>query len=315
MKNLSYEQIAPLVTHHETRGRQVLVKFTCPISGTEFQSSAHVRKEQSMSNTIANNAQRSISYGIQNAVSQVVRDVFGYNLFGRVAGDIARQTVRQVTTQSSNQLSTSEVQKGIIAAFESVYSKFTWDGTRYISSQEAITHIPLFTQQLTAFPITKPYDKRVLARLMTEMIISDGDVGTEETYLFNSLIDPEMGTFEDYKNHAPLSLQELQSVSPGNIRKTILMVVWAVALCDENFDESERRLLHYYAKGLKVDNTDLRHVQEAAQDFILQQYLTRVYGTGMTKQKRDVFVFFAQRLGIAKDVALRAEVNFQKQTM
>ena len=53
---------------------------------------------------------RSISYGIQNTVSQVVRDVFGYNLFGRVAGDIARQTVRQVTTQSSNQLSTSEVQ-------------------------------------------------------------------------------------------------------------------------------------------------------------------------------------------------------------
>ena len=31
------------------------------------------------------------------------------------------------------------------------------------------------------------------------MIVSDGDVGAEETYLFNSLIDPEMGTFEDYK--------------------------------------------------------------------------------------------------------------------
>ena len=59
----------------------------------------------------------------------------------------------------------------------------------------------------------------------------------------------------------------------------------------KNFDESERRLLHYYAKGLKIDNTDLQNVQESAQDFILQQYLARVYGTGMTTQKRDVYIF------------------------
>ena len=68
---------------------------------------------------------------------------------------------------------------------------------RYISAKR-VTHIPLFTQQLTAFPITH-LRQRVLARLMTEMIVSDGDVGAEETYLFNSLIDPEMGTFEDYR--------------------------------------------------------------------------------------------------------------------
>jgi hypothetical protein len=313
MKNISYEQIAPLVTHHEIRGRQVLVKFTCPVSGMEIQSSAHVHKEQSMSNSITNSAQRSIAYGIQNAVSQVVRDVFGYNLFGRVAGDVARQTVRQVTSHTTNKLSSQEVQKGILASFESVYSKFTWDGTRYISAQQGPTHIPLFTQQLIAFPIVNQYDKRVLARLMTEMIVSDGDVGIEETYLFNSLIDPELGTFEDYKDNAPLSLQELQSVSSGGIRKTMLMVVWAMALCDEYFDETERRLLHYYAKGLKIDGSDLRNVQEGAQDFILQQYLSRVYGTGMTKQKRDVYIFFAQKLGVSKDVALTAEVNYQKQ--
>ena len=63
IENIIYEKSiirtnGPLVTHlYETRGRQVLVKFTCPVSGTEVQSSAHVRKEQSMSNTIANNAQ------------------------------------------------------------------------------------------------------------------------------------------------------------------------------------------------------------------------------------------------------------------
>ena len=313
MKQISYDQVAPLVSHHETRGRQVLVMFTCPVSGTQIQSSAHVQQQRSLSNNISNSAQRSISYGIQNTVSQVIRDLFGYNLFGRVAGDIARQTVQHVTTQTSNQLSRSEVQEGIIAAFQKIQSKFTWDGSRFISTQEASSYISLFTQQLTSFPIQKNYDKRILARLMTEMIISDGDIDQEEELLFFDIVDPELGTLEDFKNYPPLSLQELHNVTQGGIRKTMLMVIWALALCDENFEEAERRLLHYYAKGLNIEGPDLRNIENAAQDFILQQYLARVFGNGMTQQKRDAFVFFAHKLGIPKDVALTAEANYQKQ--
>ena len=313
MKNISYEQIAPLISHYETRGSQVLAIFTCPVSGTQVQSSAHVRQKQSLSNNISNSAQRSISYGIQNTVSQVIRDLFGYNLFGRVAGDIARQTVQHVTTQTNNQLSRSETQEGIVEAFQKVQSKFTWDGTRFISSTEAATYISLFTQQLTSFPIKNSYDKRILARLMTEMIISDGEIDQEEEMLFFDLVDPELGTLEDFKNYPPLSLQELHNVTQGGVRKTMLMVIWALALCDENFEESERRLLFYYAKGLKIEGTDLRNIQNAAQDFILQQYLARVYGNGMTQPKRDAFIFFAHKLGIPKDIALTAEANYQKQ--
>ena len=77
MKNITYENIAPLVHHQETRGRQVLVIFSCPLSGTQIQSSARVVKERNLSNTLSSSAQRSISYGIQNAVSHVIRDIFG----------------------------------------------------------------------------------------------------------------------------------------------------------------------------------------------------------------------------------------------
>ena len=313
MTQISYDQIAPLVSHHEIRGRQILAMFTCPVSGTQIQSSAHIQQKQSLSNSISNSAQRSVSYGIQNTVSQVIRDLFGYNLFGRIAGDVARQTVQHVTTQTSNQLSKSEVQEGIVIAFQKIQSKFTWDGTRFISTQEASSYISMFTQQLSSSPIQNAYDKRILARLMTEMIISDGDIDQEEEMLFFDLVDPELGTLEDFKNYPPLSLQELHNVTQGGVRKTMLMVIWALALCDENFEESERRLLLYYAKGLKIESTDLLSIQNAAQDFILQQYLARVFGSGMTQKKRDAFISFAHKLGISKDVALTAEANYQKQ--
>ena len=51
------------------------------------------------------------------------------------------------------------------------------------------------------------------------MIVSDGDVGTEETYLFNSLIDPEMGTFEDYKTKSSVEFARTSKCFTGRHSK------------------------------------------------------------------------------------------------
>ena len=161
MNNITYEHIAPLVNHHETRGQQVLVIFTCPNTGTQVQSSARVSKERNLSNTVASSAQRSISYGIQNVLSHAIRDIFGYNIFGRVASDVARQTVRQVSSLQNNQLSKTDIQRGIVLAFESVNTKFMWDGNRYVLAQDSKQSISLFSQQISSFPIDNSYDKKI----------------------------------------------------------------------------------------------------------------------------------------------------------
>ena len=125
--SINYAQIQPLIAQVDVSNRSVRVNFRCPITGEQVQSSHTIRQQQ---RGVTSTIERSLMYGVQNAISQTIRSVFGYSIFGRIAGDIARQGVYNAQRNSRNSLSESEKQQAIVAAFQSVSSRFLFRCTK-----------------------------------------------------------------------------------------------------------------------------------------------------------------------------------------
>ncbi len=315
MPQPTHDNIAPLITDLQTTGRTVRVTFRCPVSGQSVSSSHAVPRTSNTSSRLAQTAKRSLMYSLQSTISSAIREVFGYNLVGRVASDVARQAVYSAAqTPSQNTLSSAEQQEAVLAAFAKVSSRFIWDSARghWISAQAAKTLLSPFEQQLSASPISSGYDRAVLARMLVEVARADGRLAREESSMLTDLIPADLGAISELSARPPLTPAELGEVS-ASVRQTMLMLAWSLALVDEEFSSAEEQYLQRAAQGMRLTSAQARSARDAAQGYILDQALERMFTWGgHDDYARRELLALAKRIGMSESEAQVAEARYQK---
>jgi transcription elongation factor Elf1 len=125
---ITYASIAPLITDQTAEQSTLKVTFTCPVSGEVVSSSATMRHTEG----IASAAKRSVASNLGWSVMRSVRQALGYNMAGRVAGDVARQAASSAGDKI--QYGRKEKEAAAVEAFQRVASQFTWDeaGGRFV---------------------------------------------------------------------------------------------------------------------------------------------------------------------------------------
>ena len=317
MPQPTHDNIAPLIADLQTSGRSVRVVFRCPVSGEQINSSHSVRGQAAASSQIMNTAKRSMMYSLQSTVSRAIRDVFGYNnMVGRVASDVARSAVHSAArTSTRNTLSSSEQREATLEAFKKVSSRFVWDTSRghWISARAAKDLLSPFEQQLSEHPVSHNYDRAVLARMLVEVAKADGRLSNEENTWLTDFISPDLGSVRDLASRPPLSAAELGETSGGGVRQTLLMVAWTLALTDEHFAEQEGQLLQHFARGMRINTNQARSARAAAQGYVLDQVLERMFTWGgHDATARQQLMALASRLGMTEQEAQVAEARYQR---
>jgi len=254
-------------------------------------------------------------YAAQNAISQAIRSVFGYNVFGRVASDVARQTVYSAATNQNNSLSGAEQQQAIVKAFESVSSRFAWDPKRnsFISASAIQDALSPFDLQLQRAPIQHQYDRMILARMLVQIAMADGVMAQQESNWLAEFLDPSFGDVDSLARRPPISGPEFSQVSAGPVRETMLLITWTLALADEDFAAQEQQLLRTFAQSLGLQSAAIQKVRSAAQDYILSQAMEAMFGWGGHDQFTRQKIFeLAAKVGMSQQEALMAEARFQR---
>ena len=314
MQPLSFEQISPLITDLQSQGRTVRVIFQCPVSGDRVQASHNLRQENNLRSQITKSAQNSMFYSAQNAIAQVIRNIFGSNPMSRTANTVARQTIRSMAHKQRNNLSEDEKKEAIIKAFQNISSRFIWDKnrSRWISAKSAQQSLSAFEQQLNAHPIQHSYDQKILARMLVEVALSDGVLSTEEHDWLTEFLGIQT-SIESLKESPKVSSAELQQISQGGIRQSILMIVWTLALTDELFAEQEENLLRHYASGMSLSPLQIGNARQAAQIYILDQAMERIFTWGgHDTYSRQQLIVLAEKIGMSQQQAMLAEAKFQR---
>ena len=313
---LNYDAIAPLIQNVQAQGRTVQVVFMCPVSQKQVRARHSMPVNNSVGSRIQQSAQRSFMYAAQNALSQVIRNIFGYNVFGRVASDVTRQTMYATMNNSNRNLSAAEQQQAVVQAFQSVSSQFAWDARRntFVSAAALQEALSPFDLQLQQAPIVHNYDKMILARMLVQMAMADGTISSEEETFLIGFLDPNLGSIESLRNRPPISGPEFSQVSQGSVRESMLLLVWTLALCDEDFAAQEQQLLQSFAQQLGLSSASIQKVRGAAHDYILSQALESMFGWGGNHDQyaRQVLFELAQKIGVSQQEALMAEARFQR---
>ncbi len=313
MSPLSYQAIEPLVQSTSTSGRTVRVSFVCPLSNVEV-SSQHTLPKTASKGAVAQQIERSVLYTIQREAYTLIRSLFGNNAIGRAAGGLAQQTVRQVA--SSSRISQKEMQDAVVQSFYRVQNRFVWNKDHWVSAQAARSILSPFEQQLAEAPITHNYDLHILARMMAELIQADGVVNDREIYLFNDLVPAELGTFSGFSRLSPLNENELDQCSVGEVRASMLMTVWLLALSDGHLAAEEQQRLNVFAHGLRLNRSQQQNAQEHAEAQALEGFLDRIHSRGIASARdQESLIQFAHQMGISKARTLQLDAAYQRRKL
>ena len=309
----SFENVHPLIQHIDVRGRTVQVRFACPTSGETIDARHTVPRDNSVGGRVTGQVKRNLMWSLQSAVASAIRSTMGHNLAGRVASDVARSAMTGLHQQASGQtLSSREQNDGIVAAFLTVQARFVWDPQRqgWISANAAQEAMSDFERMLAAAPIAHPYDRHIMARMLVEIARGDGRLSSEESSWLTEVITPDQGGVHDIASRPPLTAAELGSTSQGPVRESLLVLAWAMALVDEEMAAAEKVLLDHFAAGLRMPAARVTVCRKAAQTYILDQAMDRMFAWGgHDEYARAQLYGLAERIGMPVAEAQEAEAR------
>ncbi len=231
---VSYERIRPLVAGTEPIEGGLRVTFRCPVTGIEARSAGSF----AVAPASKRHKQRPM-WSLRTAAFRAARAAMS-------DGEIAAQLER-------DQVQTDEAH-AVVDAFLNVQNRFAWDSKtkQYISFQAAAEVMTEFMQQLNAFPVNADADRRVCARLLTEIACADGAVADSERAFLLSFVTPDLGDVDDLAQMPAMTPEELAAASSG-ARDSLLLLAWSIALTDERLAPEELGRLDQIATGLRID--------------------------------------------------------------
>lgn len=314
MTEIPFASIQPLIADQQVHGSSVRVTFRCPQTGFSVDSSAGIKKGQSLSDVAMASAKRSLWWSLRSTLLRLISSSLGHGVAGRVGRDVGNQFLRQAG--QGVEFSSEEVQAAVVDAFTRVQSKFRHDGNQWIAAHGLGAEgapVSDFRRQLQQAMPSEPYDRGILARLLVEVAKADGQLAAEEERFLSTYLDPSFGTPRQLAQRPALTGIELDETSSGAVRDTILMLGWALALSDQDVNPGEQARLNEVAGGLKIDAGRAAELRGYAANFLVEQALEHAYPSGHRDERAHAAaIALAGKLGLSQEDAERADVRFRK---
>ena len=311
MQTPDYDNIAPLIVNQQVHRRTAEFTLRCPVSGEEVRANTTLPQPTELGGMATQIGRRSLFQAVRGALFSAIHRAFGHGIFGRLIAEVIRSTV-QTLERERGELSATELREAAVEAFRGVSHRFIWEpqGKRWIAADAAAELLSDFDRRLAAAPIQHPYDQGVLARMLVEVSRSDGRVSSDEAGWLTQYIAASEGSIEGLGGRPALTAAELGETTAA-VRESLLMLAWAVALVDEEFDAREETLLGALADGLGLPDVARYEAAEAARAYVLEQALERmVTWGGHDEHARDELNAMAARIGVDRDAVEQVEARY-----
>ncbi|TNF37300.1 MAG: TerB family tellurite resistance protein [Deltaproteobacteria bacterium] len=311
MPEITYDAIAPLIEQQDVSGHSVTVTFRCPVSGRQIRSGAQVVEDQA--GKVGKAVKQSLWRNLRWSLGRMVRSVFGYGVAGEIGSTVA-YTAMSSADAREYEPSKEQVKQATLEAFRNAQSQFAWDAStnRWVAAS-------VFKELQTEFAITiqatvfdKPWDRNILARMLTEVAAADGTIEEQEREFFHAFTGGNGPSLDELLEKPALTKAELGETS-AEVRKAMLLLAMAVAMSDEEFAESERAKLAHFAAGFGLGQGDVDRAALLAADYVVDQALETAYADGkVDAAERHHVDQLSFRLGVDTDRLERLDARCRK---
>ena len=319
MPTITIENVNPLIASETNDGKTLTFVFACPAGGTKVTAIHPLNPATGAQSQLGSKVKKAALSSLRGPLSSAIRGAFGRGSVGRIMGSIASKSAATAISESAKAqktptLSQEQRDTAAVEAFTSVSGQFEWDSNRggWVSSDAAANMMSGFQRQVGGAPIDAPYDQEIAARMMVEVASADGDLQEEERDVLTLFIDPALGSIDELAKRPTLSAAELNEVSAGSVRQSMLAIAWLVALSNDGCDADEAARLESFANALELSEEAAKSMRELAEEFLVDQMMAKELGSGDAAQARASIGELARTIGMSSERLERAEARFHK---
>lgn len=296
---ITYELVKPYLLEEKVQGSKMLCKFQ--VENEVFETQAPIRSSNAQGKDRVVKMVRNTALGrLRSTVLQVLRRAVGGGFAGTAVSMAGAEVARQGT--DTIRYSRKEKEEAVAKAFEKIMPELTFEGGRWRLAKE----FSEFEKLVRRSPLTKAYDKKILARMLVEMARADGTIEKEEKEFFDDFLNEETGNLRDLMRAPAISMVECEEVTK-EAQENIFMIVAAVALTDNEFAEEERQKLSEYAQMFDFQPAREEELLRYAQDYTIEMYV-RSHG----QMSRDEIYAFADKIGMERSEAERTQIRLER---
>jgi tellurite resistance protein len=296
---ITYEAIKPYILEEKIQGSKMFCKFQ--VDNQVFEATNSIRTNTSDGKERVTRMVKNTAIGrMRSTILQVLRRAVGGGFAGTVVSMTGNEVVRQGTDGIKH--SRKDKERAVVGAFEKITSDITYEGGRW----RLATEFSEFEKLIRRQPLTKAYDKKILARMLVEMARADGTVEKEEKAFFDDFLTEETGSLRDLMRAPAISMIECEEVN-AEARENVFMIVAAVALTDNEFADEEKQKLDEYSQMFDFKQEKHDELLRYAQDYTIEMYI-RANG----QMSRDEVYAFADKIGMDRGEAERTQIRLEK---
>jgi tellurite resistance protein len=300
---VTYEMIKPYIAEEKLEGSNVKCKFQ--VDGEIFESNSYIKVDsKSSTHNIKNMARSSVLGRLRGALTNFIYKFTGGGLAGNIATMAASETMRQNVSTTS--YSRKDQDAAVVDAFKKIEFNLYYDENN--RKFKIARQFSEFEKRLKSAPITKAYDKKTLARMLVEMSKADGQIENEEKAFLEGFLSADTGTLSELSRRAPLSAVECEEVTK-ELKQSLLMIVAAMAISDHDFEAPERQKLSEFGNMMGLTPEKQAESLKLAQDYTIELLIR-----GGQELSRDEVYAFADKIGMDRAEAERAQVRYDRRT-
>ena len=297
--DITYSSIKSYILEEEVDGSKVNCKFE--VEGKVFESSSHIKRGQKKGSAKITSMVRNTALGrLRSRVLSVLRRAVGGGFAGTAISMAGNEAMRQGT--DGLKYSSAEKESAVVAAFLEITHEITYENGKWRLAKE----FSEFEKIIKRNPITMPYDKKILARMLVEMANADGKIEASEKMFFDDFLTEETGSLGELMRAPAVSLVECEEIS-SEAKESVFMLVAAVALTDNEFSEEEKIKLEDIGQMMDLSEKKYAELLTYAQDYTIESFV-KTKG----QMTRDELYAFADRIGMDRGEAERAQIKMEK---
>ena len=330
--NYSYTDIQKYLVNHEISGKQIHCEFQTS-NGEIYEATAPIKMSKSIGNKVQQEVARVAKQQARRQTNRLIRSALGGTM-GRIGSRVARGALSDMGSGGSQgSYTASDKEDAIVKAFQKV--------SRHFESKRSTERIKIerpergerrerrerpergerrgrdrsdrrggggqsrrsdsdYQNQISDAPISNPFEQELLARFLVALASADGRITADEREFLSEVIPSKFGTIEDLQGKDAISRIEAEELD-ADIRETVLVLGWSMALADYDLDSSEIRLLSTYG----ISDHRKEELATMAKKECLENAIT-------AETSREELFNLADGIDLDRDNAERCMISYKK---
>ncbi|GJQ33247.1 MAG: hypothetical protein HBSAPP04_20860 [Ignavibacteriaceae bacterium] len=277
--------VKPLLQSYTLDGDLIVCIFRCGVTGQKFAAMSHLptKIDEPVFRGNDESAFSNIRYALTRTFQKVINGRFGSRLYDDEKFFDQRAILEDKVTPPAE----DAVNSGIVAAFTSILSHFSWDNEAagWVALPGNATKVYGFERILAEGKPVSDEEKQFLSKVLLMVAGADDTLKEIEKLFLFDFVFPIPKTVSEITLQGGLTQEECSRIRRFEFKKAVILFAWAIALTDRELDTREADLIVEAGRMLQLDELLVMQLCETAGRFVLVKYLEHL-SSGLTDSEK-----------------------------